>query len=134
MIRYVPTSTNAAQPLTEALWSLSRPPQVRDPKDTRAMFGIITAIDGSVWLLVDTTFDIPVHADAELDGIADILQPWIDAGNLPADTNATLAAFIQSKRGQRMVPWEAFPQLFKDLSKTYAEMIAAGLLAEPAMP
>lgn len=134
MIRFVPTSASAAVPLTEALWGLSRPTEVRGARDTRAMFAIVTATDASVWLMVDTEFDIPVHQDAVLNGIADVLQPWIDEGVLPADTNATLAAFIQSKQGQRMIPWEAFPQLFKDLSKTYAEMIAAGLLAEPAMP
>ncbi len=84
------------------------------------------------WLIVDTTFTIPVHADAELDGIADILQPWIDAGQLPADTNTTLAAFIESKRGQMLTVYDAFPQLFKGLSKSWQEMVDAGLLAFPA--
>jgi len=131
MIRYVPTSgAQKAEQLTEALWSLSRPPQVRGDAVTQETFPTIVANNQSVWLVVDTLFDIPVHEQAELDGIADVLQPWIDAGSLPADTNATLAAFIESKRGQRMCPWDAFPQLFKDQSKTQAEMVAAGLLSE----
>lgn len=127
MIRYVPSSQ--AEPLSDALWALTRPPQVRDPKDTSKMFGWV---DG--WLVVDTTFTIPVHAESELDGIADILRPWIEEGYLPPDTNATLAAFIESKRGQMLTVYDAFPQLFKDMSKTQQEMIDAGLLANPLLP
>ena len=134
MNRNVPSS--AAESLSQALWSLSRPPQVRDPKDTQFLFPWITALDGSRWLMVDTEYEINVHPDAELNGIADILQPWIDGGHLPEDTNTTLAAMVESSAasGERLVVYDAFPQLFKDMSKTHAEMIAAGLLAEPQMP
>ena len=141
MILCIPSS--AAEALSNALWSLSRPPQVRGPKDTQFLFPWITALDGSRWLMVDTEYEINVHPDAELNGIADILQPWIDGGHLPEDTNTTLAALVESKRGGRLVEskrggrlvvYDAFPQLFKDMSKDHAEMIAAGLLAEPQMP
>ncbi len=132
MLRFIPTTNTAGPQLIAALWRLSR----TEPgeQDTQGFGTLNTALDGSVWLAVDTTASVRVHATAELDGIADILQPWIDAGQLPTDTIAVLEAFVESKRGQRMIPWEAFPQLFRDISKTYAEMIAAGLLAEPAMP
>lgn len=132
MIRYVPSS--AAEPLSNALWGLSRPPETRGPNDTQFLFGWITALDGSRWLVVDTDYEVNVHQDAVLDGIADILQPWIDQGHLPADTNTTLAALVESLRGQRLVVYDAFPDLFKQMSKTHAEMIAAGLLAEPPIP
>lgn len=132
MIRFVPSS--AAEPLSQALWSLSRPPQVRGPNDTQFLFPWITALDGSRWLVVDTAYEINVHPDAELNGIADILQPWIDGGYLPANTNTQLSALVESKRGGRLVVYDAFPQLFKNMSKTCEEMIAAGLLAEPQMP
>ena len=133
MIRYVPSSQ--AEPLSDALWALTRPPQVRDPKDTSKMFGWVDDLQtpSKRWLVVDTTFTIPVHAEAELDGIADILQPWITEGYLPPDTNATLAAFIESKRGQMLTVYDAFPQRFKDLSKTQQEMVDAGLLANQAI-
>ena len=62
--------------------------------------------------------------------IAVILQPWVDTGHLPADTNAQLAALIESKRGQQLVVYDAFPQLFKDMSKTLEQMISAGLLVD----
>ena len=132
MIRYVPSS--AAEPLSNALWGLSRPPEVRGANDTQYLFPWITAMDATRWLVVDTEYEVNVHPDAVLDGIADILQPWIDAGHLPADTNTVLAALVESLRGQRLVVYDAFPQLFKDMSKTHAEMIAAGLLVEPQTP
>lgn len=96
------------------------------------MFDVISAVDdGSLWLRVDTTFTIRVNQDAVLDGIADILQPWIDSGHLPADTNTTLAAFVESKRGQDLTVYDAFPQLFKDMSLTTSQMISAGKIANP---
>ena len=132
MIRYVPSS--AAEPLSNALWGLSRPPHVRGPNDTQYLFPWITALNGSRWLVVDTEYEINVHADAELDGIADILQPWIDASELPADTNAVLAALVEELRGQRLVVYDAFPDLFKQMSKSYDDMIAEGKLAAPPTP
>ena len=133
MIRYVPSS--AAESLSDALWALTRPPQVRQPEDTSKMFPWVDdlQVPSKRWLIVDTTFTIPVHATAELDGITDILQPWIDAGQLPADTNTNLAAFVESKRGEMLTVYDAFPQLFKDMSKTTQEMIDAGWLANPAI-
>lgn len=132
MLRFVPSS--AAEPLSAALWSLSRPPQVRGPQDTVSLFGWLDDLQGNRWLVVDPAYKIPVHPLAELNGIADILQPWIDQGHLPADTNTELAAFVESKRGSTLVVYDAFPALFKSMSKTRAEMIAAGLLAEPSLP
>jgi hypothetical protein len=100
---------------------------VRDPKDTQKLFGTTTMKDGSVWLECDTEFSIPVHAEAELDGIADILQPWIDSGALPADTNTQLAAFIEASKGGTLVVYDAFPQLFKNQSKTREELVSLNL-------
>lgn len=132
MTRYVPSS--AAEALSNALWGLSRPPETRGPNDTQYLFGWITALDGSRWLVVDTDYEVNVHQDAVLDGIADILQPWIDAEHLPADTNTVLAELVEELRGRRLVVYDAFPQLFKDMSKTHQEMITAGLLAAAETP
>jgi len=131
MIRFVPST--AAEPLSQALWELSRPPAIRAAQDTQFLFGWVDALNGSRWLMVETSFDIYVHPEAELGSIADILQPWIDGGKLPSDTNTQLAALIESKRGQRLVVYDAFPALFKNMSLEYKDMIAAGL-AEPETP
>ena len=128
MLRFIPFS--AAEPLSVALWSLSRPPEVRGPQDTVRLFGWIDDLQGDRWLVVDPAYEIPVHPLAELNGIADILQPWIDQGHLPADTNTELAALVESKRGSTLVVYDAFPVLFKSMSKTRVEMVDAGLLTE----
>jgi hypothetical protein len=133
MIRYLPSS--AAEALSDALWCLTRPPQYRGAGDTQKMFPWRDDLQTPArrWLVVDTTLTIPVHVEAGLDGIADILQPWIDAGRLPADTGTQLATLLDSKRGQRVVIYDVFPQLFKDMTKTHEEMVAAGLLADPGL-
>jgi hypothetical protein len=128
MIIYVPSS--AAEALSRELWALSRPSTISQPGDTEFMFGWIDDVVGQRWIEVHDDFSIVIHPDAELGGIADILQPWIDAGDLPIDTNTQLAAFIESKRGQRLVVYDAFPQFFKNMGKTYEQMVAAGLLEE----
>jgi hypothetical protein len=131
MIHYVPSSAAAA--LTSALWGLARPEHLRTADDTSEMFGWVDDLQTPPkrWLEVDTEFTIIVHPEAVLDGIADILQPWIDDGSLPSDTNTVLDAFIQSKRGQALTVYDAFPPLFKSMSKTHAEMVAAGWLPNP---
>jgi hypothetical protein len=128
MILYTPSSV--AESLSSALWALARPLALQSGNRTKYLFGWIVATDGTTWLEVDTEFQIRIHADAELGAIADILQPWIDAGDLPIDTNAQLAALLDSKRGKRLVVYDAFPQFFKNMSKTYEQMVTAGLLTE----
>jgi hypothetical protein len=130
MTIYIPSSV--AESLSSALWALARPLSVQGNNFTEYLFGWVDATDNTRWLEVDTECQIRVHADAELGAIADILQPWIDAGDLPIDTNTQLATFIESKRGHRIIVYEAFPQLFKDMGKTYEQMVAAGLLIDPS--
>jgi hypothetical protein len=126
-IYYVPAP--AAEALSRGLWNLSRPPALQQLGDTQLMFGWVDDLQGNRWLEVKSDFAIIIHPDAELGSIAAILQPWIDRGQLPADTNEVLAALVEAKRGQLLVVWEAFPPLFKDLSKTLEQMVAEGKLA-----
>lgn len=134
MIQYIPTSgADVCERLSRALWQLSRP--VASSNDvTQRMFGSLTTANGSVWLAVDTEFSIAVHTDAELGDIAEILQPWIDAGALPANANEQLADLIGVAKGHRLLVWDAFPDLFKQQSRTSAELRALGLRNEPSMP
>lgn len=132
MIVYVPAPQ--AEAMSAALWALSRPPQVQETGDTSAMFSTVTALDAFRWLVVDTEFAIPVHAEAQLATIGEILQPYVEAGDLPPNTLAELAALIESKRGQSMTPWLFFPPFFKALAKTPAQMIADSLLTDPSLP
>ncbi|CAB4163643.1 hypothetical protein UFOVP806_34 [uncultured Caudovirales phage] len=128
MILYTPSS--AVDSLSGALWALARPPSAQAGNVTQFLFGWVVATDRTRWLEVDTECQILVHPDAELGGIAEILQPWIDKGHLPADTNDELAALINRMRGKRFVIYDAFPQVFKDMSKTHDQMVSDGLLSE----
>ena len=128
MILYIPSSVSES--LSGALWALARPLSLQESNVTQFLYGWVVATDETRWLEVDTEGQILVHPDAELGDIAVILQPWVDTGHLPADTNAQLAALIESKRGQQLVVYDAFPQLFKDMSKTLEQMISAGLLVD----
>jgi hypothetical protein len=123
MTRYIPAT--AADPLSAALWKLSDPHGIGQTHD---LFGWMDDTQGQRWLIVDTTFTIAVHPDAVLNGIADIMQPWIDGGHIPADTNAVLAALVESTRGGLLTVYDAFPALFKAMSKTTEDMITLNLL------
>ena len=94
------------------------------------MFPVVKALDDSLWLAVETDFSIVIHPEAELDGIADILQSYIDAGDIPNGTNEALAQFVLNHRGQEVTAWSMFPDFFKNRSKDKAAMIAQGLLAD----
>lgn len=111
MIIYIPSSV--AELLSAALWNLASPPGQRTMNATSLMFDWEDDLQGQRWLKVHDDFSIFIHPDAELGAITAILQPWIDVGHLPADTNAQLTALIESKRDQRLVAYDAFPALFK---------------------
>ncbi len=122
MIRYVPSS--AAEPLSNALWGLARPPELREPQDTQYMFPWVDDQNTPPrrWLMVEDAFSVPVHVDASYEPIRLLLQPWMDSGHLPPDTHETLEDIIDAHRGQNLVVWDAFPQVFKDNSITQQQM------------
>ena len=128
MIRYIPLP--AASDLTVTLWELARPAHLQSASDTEAMFGFVDDLQAPSkrWLEVDTAFQIYLHPEAELGGIGPILQPYINNGTLPADTNANLASTIEAQRGQLVTVYDLFPPFFQSASKTRAEMVAAGWL------
>ena len=120
---YIPTSgAPAAQALSEGLWGLTVPPQYLNGNQTRALFGSVTMRDGSVWLACDTEFTIPVHQDAAVDPIAEILEPFIDLGAIDYPDIIELFDLIEVTRGQELNVWESFPQYWMDLGKTQSEL------------
>lgn len=117
MITYVPTSkATVALTLSDALWGLTRPPAIRDAKDTARMFGARTMTDGSVWLVVDTEFTIPVHALADVTPIAEILEPFVEVGAIEYYGLIELFDLIEVTRGQSLNVWESFPQYWMGLA------------------
>ena len=123
--QYIPA--NEAGPMSEKLWALARPPEAASAEVTTQMFPVVQALDNSLWLAVDTDFEITVHPQAELDGIVDILQPFV-GNSLSADVLQQLADLVVSKRGQPLIVYDAFPQFFKDQGKSFAQMVEFKLL------
>lgn len=126
MMRYVPVTggPSTAETLSVAMWALHRTPSQMQQESTARCFEVITALNGSTWLACETTLTVPVHAAAEIDGIAPIL---IGAGLDQTAVDAVEVAIIAARGGELNL-WQYFPQLFKDVSKTHEEMIAQNLL------
>jgi hypothetical protein len=131
MIQYIPAAS--AEALSEALYALSRPPGVRHEKDTRFLFGRRLDKTRAKLIEVDDAEVIYIHPQAELNGIADILEPFILAKVLPANTNAALADYVNLHRGEQVLLWDVIPDYFKGLAKDERRMISEGLLNEPGV-
>lgn len=72
------------------------------------MFNVVSALDGSSWLEVDTEFEFVVHPTAAVLGhLAEILR-----GRLSVESIAELEALVVSLRGERVVACTAFAQVF----------------------
>jgi len=126
---YVPTSgITAADTLSNGLWSLARPGAERAADDTQQMFSTIRTLDDKTWLQVLKDFAIDVCPTAELGDIATVLQPWVDAGNIPSSVIDDLRATVISLRGQRLVVWDAFPLFFQQQAKSHDDLVQMNLL------
>lgn len=111
MIRYIPCSSlEVAQMLSAHLWSLEQPAHLRQDTTTAYLFGRQQDASGQWWLEVVTDYAIRVHAEAVLDGIADILA----GAGLDVAAVSELESLVLAKRGQVITPWEFFPLVFKD--------------------
>lgn len=118
-IVYIPTSTDdVAQRLSDALWGLALPSQLRGDNVSQKLFGVVLDAAGQSWLEVDTERTIPVHAVAVIDGIAGIL---LGAGIPQADVDA-LEALIIAQRGQTLCPYHYFPDVFKAQARTFEQI------------
>ena len=132
MIWYIPAAS--AEALSAGLYALSRPVGVRDARDSLYLFGWKTDTQGRKWIEVDDAVSVRVHEMAELNGIAEILQSFIAAGHLPANTNEQLASYVESKRGEQLTIYNAFPAFFKAQAKTREQMIQENRLSNPILP
>lgn len=104
---------------------------------TEYLFGWVTDLHGEGWLVANDQYSMKIHPAAVMDKINVLLQPWIDAGTLPDDTLAVLAATVEDHKasGEPLNVYGAFPQYFKDISKDRAAMITEGYLSnDPTLP
>lgn len=89
------------------------------------MFEVRTAADGSSWLMVDTVFSARVHPSAQVSN--ELVK------NQSANDKSAITGVVEGAKGQRLSVWSALPQIFKH-SKTYSEMVQAGLIVPPLVP
>ena len=139
MTHYVPASTETnALLLSDALFALAVPSHLQPSDGLQDAFEVLTALNGSPWLVVPDEFTLVMHPQAEINGLADVLQPYVSQGHIPAGTIAGLKAWIEATRvlptvaERTFCPWDKFPAFFKGLSKSWQGMVDAGLLAFPA--
>lgn len=133
MIRYIKSSK--ADQLSNALWSLVRPDSIREDQDTQYLFGWITDTNGDGWLEAETDYTIRIHAEANLNKIATLMQPWVDEEILSSDDLIGLSDAVASHKasGEPLNVYDSFPQFFKDASKDRATMLSEGLISAPSM-
>ena len=139
MLKFIPITSGetGAETLTGALWNLSRTAAQRAVEITDSLWPVVPALNGTFWLRAETNDTLVMCVEAEIDGIGDLLQPFEQAGQIPAGTVAGFEAWIAATRvlteeaDRTFNVWSKFPALFQNASKTPAEMIAAGLLPDP---
>lgn len=130
------TPASRAAELTARLWALSDPNPTRG---TDSLFPIVLLNDGTTCWEVDTEYSLPILEDAELNGIADLLRPWVGHGILQSDIDR-LEELVLENRGKRLVVYRAFPPIFKlrdagnpsGLGRTRAQLIEEGKLNAPS--
>ena len=138
MTHYVPASTETnALLLSDALFALAVPRDLQPTDGRQDAFEVITALNGSPWLVVPDEFTLVMHPQAEINGLADVLLPYESQGHIPAGTIAALDVWIEATRvlptvaERTFCPWDKFPAFFKGLSKSWQQMVDAGLLTAP---
>ena len=139
MTYYVPTSGELpAEILSRALFALARPLALQPPDSIQDAFTVIQALNGSYWLVVPDEFTLVMHPEAEIDGIATVLQPWENNGSLPPGTISDIDSWIQATRvlpsiqERTFCPWSCFPSFFTSRAKTHQQMLDQNLL--PPLP
>lgn len=139
MTHYVPASTETnARLLSDALFALAVPRDLQPSDGLQDAFEVLTALNGSPWLVVPDEFTLVMHPEAEINGMADVLQPYEAQGYIPAGTIAGFETWINATRvlptvaERTFCPWDKFPVFFKGLAKSWQGMVDAGLLALPA--
>lgn len=135
MTHYVPASTETnALLFSDALFTLAVPRHLQLEDGRQDAFPVIEALNGSAWLVVPDEFTLVMHPQAEIDGIADVLQPYESQSYIPAGTVAGMEAWINATRvlptiaERTFCPWDQFPVFFKSFSKSWQQMIDTGLL------
>ena len=110
---------NDAQAISQKLYELSRPPQVREVSDISSyMFGWVENDLNEFVLLFDDEATMPVHQQADVQPLIDVMS------HVPEAEQTALAAYITSKIGDRIEMSNLIPSTAVEL--TEAQMYEQG--------
>ena len=110
---------NDAKDISEKLYELSRPPQVRDASDVSSyMFGWAENDLNEFVLLFDDEATMPIHQQADVQPLIDVMS------HVPEAERTALAAYITSKIGDRIEMSNLIPSTAVEL--TEAQMYEQG--------
>ena len=110
---------NDAKDISEKLYELSRPPQVRDASDVSSyMFGWVENDLNEFVLLFDDEATMPIHQQADVQPLIDVMS------HVPEAERTALAAYITSKIGDRIEMSNLIPSTAVEL--TEAQMYEQG--------
>ncbi len=128
MTHYDPASTETnALLLSDALFALAVPSHLQSADGRQDAFEVITALNGSPWLVVPDEFTLVMHPQAEINGLADVLLPYESQGYIPAGTIAGLEAWIEATRVLPTVAERTFCSL--GLTRAFCQRIPMKLWA-----
>lgn len=121
---YSASSQSAGKALSEAMWQLCLPIDQRQPNDTNQAFEVLLGANGQTYVNMPDDFAAALHPDADAAPVTALLQPFENAGHVPAGTTAALVAWVNATRvlptpeERTFVLWDKFPDYFKNLSLT----------------
>lgn len=134
---YVPIRSSAAPYLSAAIYQLTRPPHLRDPKDVSTYY--------CAWYLHPTrpevatleipeSEQIPLHTAADGDALSDLLSVFVPTGELSQAEVDALVGAVTQLAGQRVQVAALIPASWQAFVMTREEAIAGGWIAQPSIP
>ena len=130
---YMQLDAAAAEPLSEALFQLMRPPHVRDDRDgSRYYCEVIPHPSGNVWavLALPETEQVPIHVEADGALLQAMLAAFVADAALTQEEADGIIAAVQAAAGSTIAVAEFVPQSWQPYVMTREQAQAAGYLPQ----
>ncbi len=112
------TSAERADAIDREVWCLLRPAALQLPQDTKYLYPRIThPTTGEVAIVGDTTEDIYIHPDVDLDDLLALLP------EVPQEEKDGLVMFIDANRGGTVPFGQLIPSTSTQLTQEEAEAL-----------
>ena len=130
---YMQLDAAAAEPLSEALFQLMRPPHVRDDRDgSRYYCEVIPHPSGNGWavLALPETEQVPIHVEADGALLQAMLAAFVADAALTQEEADGIIAAVQAAAGSTIAVAEFVPQSWQPYVMTREQAQAAGYLPQ----